>query len=211
MQNTERPATPTRAPDRRVRRTREALRIALLDLLVERGWDAIDVQSLCERADVGRSTFYLHYEDRTALLRGAFDDLRRSLLAEAAGCAEGDAFPFLPALLAHVQAQRRVFRALLGRRGGQVVRDQFEALLVTLFTTGLPDGDAPAHLPPHPAARLRGRALAGALFQVLVDWLGAGEATRSADDIEAWFRRFAAGTDAVVVGAGSRSHDGSAS
>ena len=39
-------------PDRRVLRTRGAL----LELLVERGWDAIDIASICERANIGRST-----------------------------------------------------------------------------------------------------------------------------------------------------------
>ncbi len=58
-------------PDRRVRRTREALRNALLALLVERGWDDIDVQALCVRTDIGRSTFYLHFPNKEALLRGS--------------------------------------------------------------------------------------------------------------------------------------------
>ena len=40
--------------DRRSLRTRSALRDALLDLIVERGWDDIAVQDLCERANIGR-------------------------------------------------------------------------------------------------------------------------------------------------------------
>ena len=182
MQNTERPATPTRAPDRRVRRTREALRVALLDLLVERDWDAIDVQSLCERADVGRSTFYLHYEDRTALLRGAFDDLRAGLLA-------GAALDVLPGLLAHVEAQRAVFVALLGRRSGRPVQEHFIAMLVDLFR----DTEVASVDPTEPpwAAEARAHALAGALFQTLVWWLGS-QPMLPARSVEDWFRRLIA-------------------
>lgn len=87
-------------PDRRVRRTREALRDALLALLVERGWDDIDVQALCVRADIGRSTFYLHFPNKEALLRGSLAEplaflggLIRGFSAGAgvqAGCGCGD-------------------------------------------------------------------------------------------------------------------------
>ena len=47
----------TKPVDRRSTRTRTALRDALLGLIAERGWDEIAVQDLCERANIGRSTF----------------------------------------------------------------------------------------------------------------------------------------------------------
>ncbi|MFM2052708.1 MAG: hypothetical protein RL456_745 [Pseudomonadota bacterium] len=167
--------------DRRVRRTREALRDALLDLLPERGWDGIDVQSLCERADVGRSTFYLHYEDKTALLRGAFEDLRAGLRA-------GAAPDVLPGLLAHVESQRAVFVALLGRRSGRVVQEHFTAMLVELLRETAAGAADPAE-PPW-AAEARAHALAGALFQTLAWWLGSQPAL-PARAVEDWFRGFA--------------------
>src|SRR5512138_2230623 len=68
--------------DRRVRRTHAALRGALVDLIVERGWDGFSVQDLCDRADVGRSTFYLHFADKEEVLAGAFADLGKELRAE---------------------------------------------------------------------------------------------------------------------------------
>lgn len=81
-------------------RTRRALRDALMALLPEVGWDHIDVAKLCERADIGRSTFYLHYTDKTALLRGAFGDLQEHLLSDLDTRNEAASpFPFLPGLL----------------------------------------------------------------------------------------------------------------
>ena len=65
--------------DRRVRRTRIALREALLELMTERGWEDISVQDLCDRADIGRSTFYMHFSGKEKLLVSGFDDLRREL------------------------------------------------------------------------------------------------------------------------------------
>lgn len=47
--------------DRRVVRTRRLLRDALMELILEDGYDAVTVRSIAERANVGRATFYLHY------------------------------------------------------------------------------------------------------------------------------------------------------
>jgi AcrR family transcriptional regulator len=54
-------------PDRRVQRTRALLQQALVALIQERGYAAITVQDITERADVGRTTFYLHYTSKEDL------------------------------------------------------------------------------------------------------------------------------------------------
>jgi len=56
--------------DRRIRRTRQLLQSALLALLKEKRYEAISVQDIIERADVARSTFYVHYVDKDDLLVG---------------------------------------------------------------------------------------------------------------------------------------------
>jgi len=54
--------------DRRVRRTRQLLVEAFVDLLKEKGFQAISVQDITARADVNRATFYAHFQDKYALL-----------------------------------------------------------------------------------------------------------------------------------------------
>ena len=53
--------------DRRVQRTRERLQKALIELIGERGYDAITIQDIVDRANVGRTTFYLHYSSKDEL------------------------------------------------------------------------------------------------------------------------------------------------
>jgi AcrR family transcriptional regulator len=53
--------------DRRVERTRELLQKALIELINERGYDAITIQGIVDRAKVGRTTFYLHYKSKDEL------------------------------------------------------------------------------------------------------------------------------------------------
>jgi len=53
--------------DRRVQRTRELLRTAMMELVGERGYDSVTVQDITERANVGRTTFYLHFRSKADL------------------------------------------------------------------------------------------------------------------------------------------------
>ena len=70
---------PSKPNDRRVLRTRRTLREALVQLILQRGWEKVSVLEVCERADVGRSTFYTHFADKEELLLSGFDDLRQAL------------------------------------------------------------------------------------------------------------------------------------
>ena len=58
--------------DRRVQKTKMALWSALLDLIKEEEWADINVRGICEEADVARSTFYLHFQNKLELLDYGF-------------------------------------------------------------------------------------------------------------------------------------------
>lgn len=49
--------------DRRIKKTEQAIQAAFAKLLSERNMENITVKSLCETADINKSTFYLHYKD----------------------------------------------------------------------------------------------------------------------------------------------------
>jgi len=61
--------------DRRIQRTRQALHTALLELIKEKGYNAISTEEITERANVGRATFYLHYKDKEDLLLEEFSEM----------------------------------------------------------------------------------------------------------------------------------------
>jgi len=61
--------------DRRVQRTRQSLRTALLELIREKNYDDISIEEITERANVGRATFYLHYKDKEDLLLEEFSEI----------------------------------------------------------------------------------------------------------------------------------------
>lgn len=80
--------TSAKKEDRRKERTRQLLRDALLELIPEKGYEAISLQDITDRANVARPTFYLHFKDKQDLLfsslREIYDDLvKRQHLAHA--------------------------------------------------------------------------------------------------------------------------------
>lgn len=58
--------------DRRIKRTRTAVFNAMLDLMVEKDAAKITVLELCKRADINKSTFYLHYKSMDDCLQSCF-------------------------------------------------------------------------------------------------------------------------------------------
>ncbi len=53
--------------DRRIGRTRELLQKALVELIGERSYDTITIQDIIDRANVGRTTFYKHFNSKDEL------------------------------------------------------------------------------------------------------------------------------------------------
>jgi AcrR family transcriptional regulator len=60
---------PPKKPDRRTARTRTALMSAFVELMLTRGFPDVSVEDVVARADVGRSTFYLHFRSKDDILK----------------------------------------------------------------------------------------------------------------------------------------------
>jgi AcrR family transcriptional regulator len=69
-------AMPKKTIDRRVQRTRQLLQNALSELILDKGYEKVTVQDVIDRANVGRSTFYAHFESLDQLLLSGFEPLR---------------------------------------------------------------------------------------------------------------------------------------
>lgn len=170
-----------KSSDRRVQRTRYALRDALISLLEECGWDDINIQDLCERANVGRSTFYLHFQNKEELLIGGFDDLRAWLRTQSEPAKMTvAAMPFVRGLIEHAHEQRNLFRAIIGKRSGHVVQKRFREMVYRLVDEEV--------VPPHAGWKQKAgaRYIAGALVELLAWWVDSSKGC-TADEIEELF------------------------
>lgn len=63
------------AEDRRIQKTTNLLREALVSLIAEKPYDSIVVKEILDRANVGRSTFYMHFQDKDDLLISGIHDM----------------------------------------------------------------------------------------------------------------------------------------
>ena len=68
--------------DRRVQRTRKLLREALMELILEEGYDTISIQDITDKANLGRATFYLHFKDKDDLLMDVMDQMMSDFMAQ---------------------------------------------------------------------------------------------------------------------------------
>jgi AcrR family transcriptional regulator len=157
--------------DRRTSRTRRSLSDALIELILEKPYDAITVQNVLDRADVGRSTFYSHYRDKEDLFlsdwEGLLDGVNRHIEW---GNAKGERFVPVQELFRHVQEAHHFYRALarsrktdlLFKTGPDYLARSIEAKLTSLLA------DKPH--PPVPVPVLSNY-LAGEIFNLLKWWL----------------------------------------
>lgn len=185
----------TRREDRRVQRTRELLRGALFALIREKGFEALTVQDIIDRANVGRATFYAHFDNKEDLLLTGFDALRASLKERQReaqlrqGSVEERALAFSHELFAHVNDHRDLFRAMAGKRSGAVVQSVVHKLLLDLVRDDLksilPGGEVKA-VPAEALAQF----VAGGMFGLVMWWMGARRRP-SVDEMNGMFRRLA--------------------
>ena len=99
-------------PDRRVGKTRKALKEALTDLILEQGYEPVTVQDVIDRADVGRSTFYAHFVDKDDLLMAILADLEMPGLDPSTWKPDDPAFGWTLALFRHFGSVKRLFKAV---------------------------------------------------------------------------------------------------
>jgi AcrR family transcriptional regulator len=162
--------------DRRIQRTKRLLANALIELIVEKGYDSVSIQGITERANVGRSTFYAHFESKEQLLLSGHSELMRHLLPEplTADGQEVTSIDFA-ILYEHVAGHHQLGLAMLGKKGGELVINHFREAIALLLLRQLPAAPVDAR------TKLRVQGVAWGLVGLLVAWLEAGMPASAAE------------------------------
>jgi len=109
--------------DRRIVRTRESIRDAMIDLIEEVGFESIAIKDIANRANINRGTFYLHYHDKFDLLdqteNEIVEDLKGILLRESNWGFEDyinadKPLPVIVTIFEYFKSKSRTMHAILG-------------------------------------------------------------------------------------------------
>ena len=156
----------------RLRRTQKLLREALVELIDERGFDAITIGALTSRAMVSRAAFYRNYQDKYALVEQIFEEAMSALLAAVGDLGREHPAEIWVAFFEHIAEYDRLYRALLGRKGSPWFGWKMRAALAGLVKERgqLPHGPSPSAWPVHTFSDTFVPDLVSALFVEAITW-----------------------------------------
>jgi AcrR family transcriptional regulator len=161
-------------PNLRVRRTRKLLREALIELIEERGFDALTVGEITERALVSRAAFYRNYQDKYDLVEQIFAEAMQELFSAIAQPDLVHSPRTWERFFEHMAQYERLYRALLGRKGSPWFVLKMRASLMVLIK-GFGQMAIPDAPPLYPAAdEMVPDLIATMLVEAITWWLEQG-------------------------------------
>ena len=157
--------------DRRSQRTQQALMDALIALLAVKSYNEISVNDIIDRANVGRSTFYAHYQAKDDLLKSGFERALDMLIHHISFGEAGQGLRLDTTLFfRHAQGHYEIYRTLVWGSGFDVLtKDGLAALSekfresFTLLLSGRPEPSIPLAVVSY--------SMAGTLLILLKWWL----------------------------------------
>lgn len=177
--------------DRRQQKTRAAIFSAFTGLLAEKSYSRITVQEIIDEANVGRSTFYAHFETKDDLLKALCEELFGHIISSAADCththglySDGTAPESVFChLLQHLQENDRNIIALLSCESSEIFlryfKDSLNELIQTQFT-------GRSRLPDIPQDFLVNH-ISGSFVEMVLWWIK-GHMKQSPQELDRYFR-----------------------
>lgn len=171
----------TQKKNRRVARTRKLIRQAMVELMMEKGYEKVTVQDILNRANIGRSTFYAHYRDKEDLLlrgiaeisygpeveasvRQHLQDLRRRGVTHTLSTTP---------MFTHVKNNRQLHEVMFRQNRENPLAEKGTALLYANTKAQLEHLQRPGHQPTVPLEALT-HFLTGGLMALIQWWVDSG-------------------------------------
>lgn len=127
--------------DRRQQKTRKAIFEAFTELLGEKRYSNITVQDIIDEANIGRSTFYAHFETKDELLKALCTDIFQHIFSDSPASekthdfskSNGGLQEKLTHILHHLSDSRHEIKSILGCESGELFMVNFKEYLCVLF------------------------------------------------------------------------------
>ncbi|MEW6401631.1 MAG: TetR/AcrR family transcriptional regulator [Chloroflexota bacterium] len=179
---------PPKVIDRRIQRTRQLLQDALVALILQKGFEAVTVQDVIDRANVGRSTFYAHFQDKEDLLHSGFEQMRVHFeeFFNQKGMDHESPWALSLSMFEHAENNRQLYKALAGKQGGNIAITNIQKYLLAYMRDHLAEllKSAKKSMPPEILAHY----LASSFTALLAWWLN-NDSLLSAEQMNDYFRQ----------------------
>lgn len=139
--------------DRRQKKTRDAIFNAFTTLLARKNYNQISVQEIIDAADIGRTTFYAHFETKEYLLKELCEELFNHIIDTAMGLPHGayhyncgcETDSVFLHLLRHLQENDLNILELLSSENNEIFLSYFKSNLKKLIVSQYADKGLLAH------------------------------------------------------------------
>lgn len=175
---------------RRKIRTRKQLEQATKELIVEKGYEALTIQDIVDRADLGRGTFYLHFQDKeeavwSMIERGLREEDNFARQTTDESIQNNPLLSVLATIFRHADQHRDLYMVMLGSKGSAALTNRVQDWLAADFVKEIEHFSlAPNHksVPLNISTQI----IIGALTRLILWWLNT-ENVYSADQMAALF------------------------
>jgi AcrR family transcriptional regulator len=161
--------------ERRRLRTRKLLIQTALQLVLEKGYDAVSIQDITDRADLGRGTFYIHFKDKEEVVWTAIRDLFQELEQEAhqqldRRMPQVEYYGFLN-IFSHAEKNRDLYRVMFGGQGAAVLTVRAQDFLADVLLCDIRNAPEPQEIDFNIPEEIEAQILTGVIARLLFWWL----------------------------------------
>lgn len=159
--------------DARIQKTKEKLRRALLDTLLEKKLSEITVSEICLKAGINRNTFYSHYQSVASLMssiESEFSETLQEQLKESISSGDGNMITLIDLLMTTVRENSDMCIFLFSENGSQTYLNN---ILDYCLPIALQDWTAASDISEEDGKMLY-RFISGGAVSVISGWVKSG-------------------------------------
>ncbi|MCR5698203.1 MAG: TetR/AcrR family transcriptional regulator [Treponemataceae bacterium] len=184
--------------DRRQVKTRKAIFEAFINLITEKNYNKITIQEIIDEADIGRSTFYSHFQTKDELLMALCQDIFHHILETANDAhhthghqqVEGVPNSVICHMLQHIKENDHKILTLLSCEGNEFFlkyfKENLNKLMFINFIKDRPKNELEdTKLPPQDFLLNH---ISGSFVEMIQWWIKNGM-KESPEELDAWFSR----------------------
>lgn len=145
-----------------------------MSLVLDKGFDAVTVEDITERADVARATFYAHFSDKHELLTTLFEEVTSEItekVTDVHGAPDRPRVSVPTALYEHAEAYRSLYLVCLRGAGDGRARAAYLEVIARGAAAVFGERLRASNQKPEYPLALIARSYAGAHVAILEEWL----------------------------------------